>query len=228
MTAAVSRDDWTRARIGLLAHEKAHMRAHDELAAARRALPRVLIDASYRFTSERGGETLGELFDGRAQLAVYHFMFAPDWEEGCKSCSFWADNMNGIDVHLAHRDTTLVLVSSAPFEKLDAYRGRMGWTLRWVSSNGIDFGRDFGVSFPEAERVESEYNYGSMTPPPQIEMPGLSFFAKEGEAVYHTYSTYGRGIEEINGAYRLLDMTALGRDEPPGRGMGWLRRRDQY
>lgn len=227
--ATVSREDWTRARLDLLAREKAFTRDRDDLAAARRALPRRRIDKDYRFMSERGEETLGDLFDGRGQLAVYHFMFGPDWEEGCTSCSFWADNLDGTAIHLAHRDTTLVLVSQGPFEKLDAYRRRMGWDLRWVSSGESGFNQDFAVSFSEEEPPGAVYNYRAGNAP-QVEMPGISTFLRADDGgVLHSYSTYGRGIEEVNGAYHLLDLTAKGRDEDAlPYGMAWLRRHDRY
>jgi predicted dithiol-disulfide oxidoreductase (DUF899 family) len=229
MTETVDRAAWNRARLALLEREKAHTRARDALAAARRALPRVRIDKEYRFVSERGEETLGDLFEGRGQLVVFHFMFGPDWAEGCPSCSFWADTLDGTAIHLAHRDTTLVLASRAPFERLDAYRRRMGWSLRWVSSGGSDFNRDFGVSFDGEERATGTYNYrpGGF---PASEAHGLSVFARDPDgSVYHTYSAYGRGIEEVNGAYGLLDLTAKGRDEANLTWtMAWLRRHDQY
>ena len=226
-----SRDDWMTARLELLEREKAHLRESDELARARRALPRVKIDADYRFTGPDGEETLGELFAGRGQLAVYHFMFGADWEEGCPSCSFWGDGLNGLEVHLAARDVTLVLASTAPYEVLEAYRQRMGWTLKWVSSAGSSFNADFGVSFTpeELEAGTQVYNYrkqgfsGS-------EAPGFSSFSRgEDGDVYHHYSTYARGLESFNAAYRLLDLMPKGRDEDAlSFTMSWLRRRDAY
>ena len=231
MTAAASmREAWLAARLDLLKREKALTRERDAIAAARRALSSVRVEKDYRFTSERGEETLGDLFEGRGQLAVYHFMLGPDWQEGCPSCSFWADNMEGTAIHLAHRDTTLVMVSRGSFERLEAYRRRMGWSLRWVSSAGSDFNRDFGVSWDDAD-IEggATYNYAPHRMKTR-EMPGISTFRRGPDgAVFHTYSTYGRGVEEINGAYHLLDMTAKGRDEAglpyP---MAWLRRHDAY
>jgi predicted dithiol-disulfide oxidoreductase (DUF899 family) len=227
--ATVSRADWTRARLELLEREKAFTRDRDALAAALRDLPRTRVEADYRFVSERGEETLGDLFEGRGQLAVYHFMFGPDWEEGCASCSFWADNLDDTAVHLAHRDTTLVLVSQGPLAKLDAYRRRMGWKLRWVSSAGSSFNRDFAVSFPDAERATATYNWRP-SGAPQTEMPGISTFLREQDGtILHSYSTYGRGIEEVNGAYHLLDLTAKGRDESAlPYAMAWVRRHDRY
>lgn len=230
MTAAQApREAWLRARLDLLAREKALTQERDAIAAARRALPLVPVEREYRFVSERGEETLGDLFDGRSQLAVYHFMFGQDWQEGCPSCSFWADNMDGTAVHLAHRDTMLVLVSNAPFEKLDAYRRRMGWKLRWVSAGGCDFSRDLGVSWREDELDRAYYNHA-----PHLlrerEMQGISTFWRDRDGgIFHAYSTYARGVEEINGAYHLLDMTHEGRQEPDvSHKMEWVRRHDAY
>lgn len=165
------------------------------MAEARRTHPtRVRVDAPYRFTSDRGEESLGDLFDGRGQLIVYHFMFGPDWKEGCTSCSFCADSMNGVDVHLANRDTTLVLASRAPCPMLDAYRQRMGWSLRWVSSGGCDFNRDFGVHFPPDASGDATYNYRSGGFPIE-DAQGVSIFARDADgSVWHTYSAYGRGL----------------------------------
>ena len=225
-----SREDWLAARLSLLEREKAHTRERDALAAARRALPRLRIDTPYRFTGAGGELTFADLFGNCSQLAVYHFMFGPDWEEGCPSCSFWVDTLEGTAEHLAHRDTRLVLVSSAPFDVLEAYRRRMGWTLPWVSSSGSTFNSDFHVSFTpeELEAGDHVYNYrkGAFSGP---EAPGLSAFLREGDAIYHTYSTYGRGLDHFNGAYQLLDLMPKGRDEAglPWT-MAWLRRHDQY
>ncbi len=225
------REDWLEARKALLAAEKEHTRARDALAKARRALPWVKIDKAYRFQGADGPVTLPDLFGPHGQLAIYHFMFGPDWEEGCPSCSFWADNLNGIEPHLAHRDTALVLAGHAPYPKLAAYGARMGWSLPWVSTEGSDFNGDFGVSFT-AEQLESgdySYNYrkaGFGGP----EAPGFSAFIKgEDGAVYHSYSTYGRGLDHFNGAYQLLDLMPKGRDEGGlDDTQAWLRRRDQY
>ena len=224
----VSRKDWLESRISLLDKEKELTRLRDELAAERRRLPWVLIDGDYEFRGPDGRQTLLDLFEGRRQVLVYHFMFGPAWEEGCPSCSFWADNFNGTDVHLAHRDTTLVAVSNTSLDKIDAYRERMGWTFKWVSSLGTNFNRDFFVTFTEdqVERGETYYNY-RMTKFPATEAPGVSAFYRDHGAVYHTYSTYARGLDALNGAYAMLDLTALGRHED-GKGMAWLRRRDRY
>ena len=224
----VSHEDWTKARRALLDKEKEFTRLRDELAAERRRLPWEKIVKDYAFEGPKGRESLADLFDGRKQLLVYHFMFGPDWEEGCPSCSFWADNYNGMDVHLAHRDTTLIAVSNTSLDKLNAYKERMDWTFKWVSSLGTDFNRDFDVTFTDEEMEigEMTYNYRK-TKFPAPEAPGVSAFIKDDGGVYHTYSTYARGLDILNSAYNMLDLTALGRHED-GKGMYWLRRRDQY
>lgn len=230
MREAASREDWRDARLRLLEEEKALTRARDRLAEARRALPALRITKDYRFTGPEGELTLPDLFTGRSQLVVYHFMFGPDWEAGCPICSFWADTLDGLVPHLAARDTALTLVSRAPYDRLAAYRRRMGWDIPWVSSLGSDFNHDMGVSFTDEDlaRGEQVYNYrkggfeGS-------EAPGLSVFRREGATVWHTYSVYARGLDGFNAAYQLLDLTPKGRDEDalpfP---MAWLRRHDEY
>lgn len=226
----VSRQDWLAARKALLEREKAFTRARDALSAERRALPWVRIDKDYAFAGPAGRLSLGDLFGGKSQLAVYHFMLGPDWNEGCKSCSFWADNFNGIDVHLAQRDLALVAVSRAPLANIDAFKRRMGWTFRWVSSFGSDFNRDFGVSFtPEELRGEVEYNYTRQTFPAD-EAPGMSLFFRDGDGtVFHTYSCYARGLDMLNGAYHILDLAPKGRDEGgQSYAMAWLRHHDRY
>jgi predicted dithiol-disulfide oxidoreductase (DUF899 family) len=223
----VSQDEWLAARKALLQREKAFTRERDALSAARRALPWVKVEKAYVFDGPDGKETLAELFAGRGQLVVYHFMLGPDWEEGCKSCSFWADNYNGIDVHLAHRAVTLIAVSRAPLAKIAAFKTRMGWGFKWVSSFGNDFNRDFHVSFtPEEMKGDVYYNY-EMGRFPSDEAPGVSVFAREGDAVYHTYSCYARGLDILNGAYNILDLVPKGRDEG-GQNMVWLRHHDSY
>ncbi len=226
----VSRTEWLAARKALLAREKEFTRARDALSAERRKLPWVRIEKRYEFEGPEGKETLADLFGGRSQLAVYHFMLGPDWNEGCKSCSFWADNFNGIDVHLAHRDLTLVAVSRAPLAKIAAFRRRMGWTFKWVSSFGSDFNRDFHVSFtPEEIKGKVDYNYERRKFPAD-EAPGMSLFYRDsGGAVFHTYSCYARGLDMINGAYHILDLAPKGRDEGgQPYTMAWLRHRDRY
>ena len=217
-----SREEWLSARLGLLQAEKELTRRRDELSRQRRALPWVRIDKAYEFDTADGPRSLPDLFDGRSQLLVYHFMFGPDWDEGCPSCSFWADNFDGIGVHLAHRDVTFLAVSRAPLDRLMAYRSRMGWTFPWVSALGSDFNMDFGVS--EA----ATYNYVPAASPGE-ELPGLSAFAQRDGEVFHTYSCYSRGIDAFNGAYQLLDLTPKGRDEGGlPHSMAWLHRHDAY
>jgi predicted dithiol-disulfide oxidoreductase (DUF899 family) len=225
----VSPDDWLAARKALLLKEKEFTQLRDQLSAERRALPWVMVDKTYVFEGPRGRETLADLFDGRSQLLVYHFMFGPDWKEGCPSCSFWADNYNGVVVHLAHRDVSLVGISRAPLEKLEQYKQRMGWSFKWVSSLKNDFNRDYHVSFTPEEKENAYYNYrvGGFS---GEEAPGISVFAKDTTGdVFHTYSCYARGLDMLNGAYHLLDLVPKGRDEAglPFT-MAWVRRHDRY
>jgi predicted dithiol-disulfide oxidoreductase (DUF899 family) len=228
MHPVVSHEAWLAASRELLAREKEFTRLRDELSRQRRALPWERVEKDYSFEAPEGRVGLADLFGGRSQLLVYHLMFGPDWTEACKSCSFWADNFNGIDVHLAHRDTALVAVSRAPLSALEAYRKRMGWTFRWVSSGGSDFNFDYKVSSRPGEETLA-YNFGTMTVGPG-EMPGFSAFRRGDDgAIYHTYSTYARGVDMLNGAYNLLDLTSKGRDEAGlSFTMEWVRRRDQY
>lgn len=227
----VSRDEWLAARTALLAKEKAFNQERDGLSAERRALPAVKIDKAYAFEGANGTVTLPDLFDGRGQLLVYHFMYGSDWDEGCPSCSFWADNFNGIDVHLAHRGITLVLIAKAPYAKLAAYQERMGWRVPFYSAADTDFNEDFNVSFTAAQ-VEhgADYNYKTGNWKMGGEAPGASAFLRADDgSVLHTYSTYARGLDMINGAYHLMDIMPKGRDEQDlDFSMGWLRRRDQY
>ena len=217
-----TRDEWTSRRVELLKEEKALSRRLDEVAKQRRALPWVPIDKDYLFDTRDGKRSLAELFDGRSQLLVYHFMYGPAWEEGCPSCSFWADNYDGVDVHLAHRDVTFVVVSRAPLADLLRYQERMGWTFEWVSSAGTDFNTDFGVS------DVSFYNFAQRDDVAD-ELPGLSAFIQVDGRVFHTYSAYSRGLDIFNGAYQMLDMTPKGRDEDAlPWSAAWLRRHDQY
>jgi predicted dithiol-disulfide oxidoreductase (DUF899 family) len=224
-----SKQDWTAARLAFLEKEKAFTRARDELSAARRALPWEKVETSYLFDGADGSVSLGDLFRGHSQLIVYHFMFGPDWEAGCKSCSFWADNFERIVIHLNARDTNLVAIARAPYERLAAYRKRMGWTFAWVSSFGNSFNHDFAVSFTPEDLAKGAniYNFGTQKFGID-EAPGISVFAKEGDAVYHTYSTYARGLDMLNGAYHLLDLVPKGRDESETGNMEWLRRHDEY
>jgi predicted dithiol-disulfide oxidoreductase (DUF899 family) len=227
----VSRDRWVAERRALLAHEKQLTRLTDQIASERRALPWVRIDKNYVFDTTEGPRTLAELFEGRRQLLVQHFMFGPGWEQGCPSCSFMADHTDGMTVHLAHRDTTFVAISRAPLAEIQRFRRRMGWQFKWVSSNANDFNFDFGVSFTPEEKAKGEvtYNYGTQ-PFESEELPGISVFYK-GDAgdVFHTYSTYRRGVEEMMGTYNLLDLTPKGRDEENlSFTMAWIRHHDRY
>jgi predicted dithiol-disulfide oxidoreductase (DUF899 family) len=227
----VSRDQWIADRKALLAREKALTRLRDQVARERRALPWVRIDKHYVFDAPEGSLTLADLFDGRRQLVVQHFMFGPGWEQGCPSCSFMADHADGMTVHLAQRDVTLVAVSRASLPEIERFRRRMGWQFKWVSSYGTDFNHDFGVSFTPEERARGDvpYNY-VMQPFPAEEAPGLSVFCRDDAgAVFHTYSTYGRGVEVMMGAYHLLDLAPKGRDEDGlSYAMEWVRHHDRY
>lgn len=227
----VSRDQWIVERKKLLAREKALTHLRDEIARERRALSWVRIDKNYVFDTLAGKRTLAELFDGRRQLLVQHFMLGPGWEQGCKSCSYMADHTDGMNVHLKQRDVTFVAISRAPLAEIELFRQRMGWRFKWVSSFGTDFNRDFGVTFTPEEiaRGETYYNF-SLQGFPQQEAPGVSVFYKDdaGE-VFHTYATYGRGVEVMMGTYNLLDLVPEGRGERdvPYK-MEWLRHHDRY
>jgi predicted dithiol-disulfide oxidoreductase (DUF899 family) len=228
----VSREAWLEARKALLVKEKELTRWRDQLSQQRRELPWVKLDKTYTFKGPNGYETLSELFAGRRQLLVYHFMFGPDWDEGCPSCSFWADNYAGAIVHLNHRDVTLVTISRAPLDQLEAYKARMGWTFKWVSSLDTDFNFDYHVSATPEEIEHGDmayYNY-QIRPFPSPERPGISVFYKdETGTVFHTYSCYARGLDMLNGAYHLLDLLPKGRDEAAlPYPMAWVRRHDQY
>lgn len=228
----VSQEKWLAARTRLLAKEKAFTRAREKLAAERRALPWVKVEKDYRFDGPAGPETLAELFAGRSQLVVYHFMFDPRHKEGCHGCSFWADNFNGVIAHLNQRDVTLLAVSRAPLKKLDAFKARMGWDFKWVSSGDSDFNYDFHVSFTaeEMKRGRAYYNYRANHQVWMRDMPGISVFYKnpQGE-IFHTFSCYSRGIDMQNTAYQYLDLVPKGRDEAhlefP---MSWLDYHDKY
>jgi predicted dithiol-disulfide oxidoreductase (DUF899 family) len=225
----VSREEWLKERVALLKEEKAFSRQRDALAAKVRGLPWVRVERAYRFESAGGPRTLADLFGPRGQLVVYHFMFDPTWSQGCMGCSFLADHYDRLTVHLAHRDISLVTVSRAPLEKIEAFRKRMGWSFPWVSSGESGFGRDFGVSFTDEELLggTATYNFTGAASGMR-ELPGLSVFAKGDDgAIYHTYSTFARGLEEFMTAYRFIDLTPKGRDEGEG-GMAWLRHRDRY
>ena len=225
----VSEDRWVAERKKLLAREKELTHLRDQIARERRALPWLRVEKNYVFDAPEGRRTLAELFEGRRQLLVQHFMFAPGWEQGCPSCSFMADHIDGMNVHLAHRDVTVLVISRAPLAEIERFRQRMGWQFKWVSSHGNDFNRDFGVSFTPEELAKGEvyYNYSTWAFPFE-ELPGISVFYKNDE-VFHTYSTYGRGVEVMMGAYNLLDLTPKGRDERDvAYKMGWVRHHDRY
>jgi predicted dithiol-disulfide oxidoreductase (DUF899 family) len=244
-----TREEWLTARLALLEAEKELTRRGDELARQRQALPWVRVDKDYRFETEEGTVALADLFDGRSQLLVYHFMFGPDFTAGCPSCSAIADGFNGFSVHLAHHDLALWAVSRAPLAKLTAYKSRMGWTFPWASSHGSDFNVDFGVAHTKEEWAAGvvAYNFeqADLRPDPasaasldaftqsivgtdwetyRREGPGVSAFARQDGAVYHTYSSYARGLDGLWGMYQWLDRAPLGRNES---GM-WWRRHDEY
>jgi predicted dithiol-disulfide oxidoreductase (DUF899 family) len=249
-----TRKDWLAARGELLKAEKEHTRRSDELARRRQELPWVQIDKQYRFETDEGNASLADLFRGRSQLLIYHFMFGPDYTAGCATCSTIADGFDGFAVHLANHDVTLAAVSRAPLAKLQAYKRRMGWTFPWASSHGTDFNFDFSVSFTEEQQREGgiEYNYrreagmpligrdtatwedgpvaenaamvGTDVPTYTRERPGMSAFEREDGTVYHTYSTYARGLDGLWGMYQWLDRAPKGRNET---GM-WWRRHDEY
>lgn len=227
----VSHEDWLKARPELLAAEKVFTRQREALTRRRMAMPWERVEKAYRFEGPDGGLTLEDLFAGRSQLLVYHFMLGPDWQEGCKSCSFWADNFNGIPVHLGQRDVTFTAVSRAPLEKIESYRRRMGWSFPWVSSGGSDFNFDYQASAtPEELAAGRAYYNFAICSNTVSEMVGVSVFYRSGPGeVYHTYSCYARGVEMVNGAYHFLDLVPKGRDEDGLRyPMEWVRRHDQY
>ena len=227
----VSHDKWLEARVELLAREKEFSRARDELNRQRRELPWERVEKTYLFEAPNGRESLGDLFEGRRQLVMYHFMFAPEWNEGCKHCSFWADSFDAVGVHpehLEHRDTTFVAISRAPLAKIEAFKKRMGWSFKWVSSYGNDFNFDYFVSF-RPEQVKSKsgfYNYRKGNVDPERE-GASAFYKDENGAIFHTYSTFARGIDLLNTTYNMLDLTAKGRDEEGGP-QAWVRYHDQY
>jgi predicted dithiol-disulfide oxidoreductase (DUF899 family) len=227
--SVVSREEWLAARQALLQREKEFTRLRDDLSRQRRELPWTRVTEAYAFDGPRGRETLSDLFDGRSQLIVYHFMFAPDWEAGCPHCSFWADNFDRVVVHLNQRDVTMVAVSRAPYAKLAAYEKRMGWTFKWVSSEPSPFNFDFNASFTPEEIAAKSANYNfKVQDPGETDREGVSVFYKEPSgAVYRTYSAYARGIDMVNSAYHYLDLVPKGRDEG-GRGPFWVRRHDEY
>jgi predicted dithiol-disulfide oxidoreductase (DUF899 family) len=227
----VAHAQWLAARTEFLAKEKEFTRLRDELSRQRRALPWEKVEKRYEFDSTNGKATLADLFDGRSQLIVYHFMLAPGWQEGCQSCSFWADHFDGSTVHLANRDTTLAVISRAPLGEIEAFKKRMGWKFQWVSSFASDFNFDYHVSFTPAQRSNGKvyYNYVTDEFPPD-EGPGVSVFARDAAGeVFHTYSSYGRGLDILNGTYNMLDLVPKGRDENGlAFSMSWVRHHDRY
>ena len=234
----VTHDAWVAARKRHLAREKEFTRLRDQLSRERRELPWELVDKEYTFEGEHGQQTLSDIFDGRSQLVVYHAMFNPEtagpattWTEdaACQVCSFWLDNVNGVTDHLNHRDITMVAISRAPYQALAAYKRRMGWTFPWLSSAGSDFNFDYGVSFTDEELAAGkvDYNYG-LNPFSMSEAPGASVFFKDTDGrIFHTYSTYARGLDMLNVAYHYMDLAPKGRDEDR-QGQSWVRRRDEY
>jgi len=226
----VYREDWLAARRQLLSREKELTRLRDELSAARRALPWVRVEKDYVFDTPDGPATLADLFDRRSQLMVYHFMFGPGWEQGCPSCSFLSDHIDGANWHLPQRDVTLLAVSRAPLAQIEAFKERMGWRFKWVSSYRSDFNYDFHVSFTEDQLAGGKVDYNYDLDEGYDELPGLSVFYKdEAGAVFHTYSTYARGLDLLVGAYNYLDLAPKGRDEAalPWT-MAWVRHHDSY
>jgi predicted dithiol-disulfide oxidoreductase (DUF899 family) len=232
----VSRDEWLVARKALWARERELTRLRDQLSAERRSLPWIEVAKEYFFDAPGGRQTLADLFDGKSQLIVYHFMFDPQWEEGCPSCSLLADHIDGALVHLAARDVTLMAVSRAPLPRIEAFKKRMGWRFKWVSSYGSDFNYDFHTTTDEAV-APVEYNYRDKAALEQLgqtyhmqgEQPGASAFLRQGDRVYHTYSTYGRGLDLLVGAYNYLDLAPNGRDEDGLTfTMEWVRHHDRY
>lgn len=226
----VSREEWLKARKEFLEKEKEFSKLRDELSAERRRLPWVKVEKDYVFETPQGKKTLSDLFESKSQLIVYHFMFGPDWEQGCPSCSFLSDSISGINVHLNHRDINLVVVSRAKLDKLDAYKKRMGWDFTWVSSFGSDFNFDYNVSFKSDEPNENRYYNFESGGFPADEGPGVSVFAKDKTGqVFHTYSSYARGLDFLINTYNYMDLTPKGRDEDElPYTMAWVRRRDQY
>jgi predicted dithiol-disulfide oxidoreductase (DUF899 family) len=227
----VSPEEWITSRKELLQKEKEFTRLRDELSRQRRQLPWEKVGKEYVFDGPNGKETLSDLFDGRSQLIVYHFMFGPGWEQGCPSCSFLADHFDGSLVHLANRDVTLVVVSRAPLEQIEAFKKRMGWRFKWVSSFGSDFNQDYHASFTKEEVAKGKisYNYGEVEFPSE-ETPGASVFYKNNSGdIFHTYSTYARGLDILVGAYNFLDLAPKGRDEDGlAFTMAWVRHHDRY
>ena len=226
----VSEKEWVAARKKLLVKEKKFLRLRDELNEQRRKLPWVRVEKEYIFEGPRGKESLAELFGDKSQLITYHFMFGPGWKEGCPHCSFWADHYDGVNLHIGQRDTILAVVSRAPWKEIAPFKKRMGWKFKWVSSSANDFNFDFHVSFTPAQERSGRlyYNYGTIKMHID-EREGVSAFYKDGKGdIYHTYSSYARGIDLLNTTYNFLDLTAKGRDEESGSAQDWVRYHDKY
>ena len=228
----VSHDEWIAARKAHLAEEKAFTRARDALARKRRDLPWEKVDKNYVFDTPAGKQSLADLFGGKSQLIIYHFMLGPGWEAGCPSCSYLADHFDGAAVHLAQRDVSFVVVSRAPLSEIEAFKRRMGWRFKWVSSFGSDFNPDYQVSFTAQEKAGGRvfYNYEFIESFPSEERPGASVFYKNAAGeIFHTYSTYGRGLDILIGTYHFLDLAPKGRDEDAlAWSMAWVRHHDRY
>ena len=227
----VSQEEWHQARQEFLIKEKEFTQLRDELSQQRRELPWIKVEKEYLFEGPDGQESLVNLFAGKSQLIVYHFMYGSDWgERGCPSCSFWADNFNGIDIHLAARDATLLAVSLAPLKKIEQYKAKMGWNFKWVSSYGSDFNYDYHVSFTEESVADGTASYNYKPQNGTGEAPGISVFYKDEDGtIYHTYSTYARGLDMLNGAYHYMDLLPMGRDEANLEwSMAWLNYHDLY
>ncbi len=226
----VSEKQWLAARKALLVKEKKFSRLRDQLNQQRRNLPWMKVEKEYVFDGPDGKETLSELFNGKSQLIAYHFMFGPGWKEGCPHCSFWADHYDSVNIHLGQRDTTLVVISRAPWKEIEPFKKRMGWKFKWVSSFKNDFNFDYHVSFTPEEIKSGTlfYNYGKLEMDID-EREGVSAFYKDTNGdVFHTYSSYARGIDMLNTTYHFLDLTAKGRDENPDRPQDWVRYHDKY
>jgi predicted dithiol-disulfide oxidoreductase (DUF899 family) len=228
----VPHNQWIDARKDLLAKEKEFTRLRDQLSQQRRDLPWERVEKAYVFDGPAGKETLGDLFAGKSQLIVYHFMFAPEWDAGCPSCSFWVDNFNGIDSHLTHRDISFLAISRASLAKIEAYKERMGWSFKWVSSGRTDFNYDFFASFTAEEIAGGDalWNYRRQ-PPGGTDHVGISVFYKDArDQIFHTYSCYQRGVDMMNGAYHYIDLTPNGRNEADQKPQpqAWVRRHDEY
>jgi predicted dithiol-disulfide oxidoreductase (DUF899 family) len=228
----VSHDEWIAARKAYLAEEKAFTRARDALSRKRRELPWEKVEKNYVFDTSQGKKTLAELFGGKSQLIVYHFMLGPGWEAGCPSCSYLADHFDGAVVHLAQRDVSFVVVSRAPLSEIETFKRRMGWRFKWASSFGSDFNSDYQVSFTPEEKAGGKvfYNYEFIESFPSEERPGASVFYKNAAGeIFHTYSTYGRGLDILIGTYHFLDLAPKGRDEDGlAWSMAWVRHHDRY